>query len=647
MNTSQSQPNKSNSTANRPPQKSSRPQSAHRSHSSNRTTGGQSRPNQRGNQSRHNRNSQRKNNSGGHHSSKSQQHKHRITTDTKKNAIPPVGENVRIIPLGGVEEIGKNMSMIEVGDDIIVIDCGFQFRDEDTPGIDYILPNTTYLEERKDKIRGVIITHGHLDHIGGIPYVFPRIGNPPIYCRSFTALMIQKRQEEFRHLPPLDIHVVETTDEITLGKLPIRFFGITHTIPDSMGIIVETPYGNVVNQADFKLDTRDETVSAEEEKEYDRVAKGGVLLLMADSTNVENEGFSTPEWRVHEDLEKIIRDTDTRLIIGAFASQIERLVKIIEFAEKHGRKIVLEGRSMKTNLAVAEAAGMLKPKKGTLISAEESVSVPPHRVLILATGSQGEEFAALNRMANKSHRALAFTPHDTVVLSSSIVPGNETSVAKLKDNIARSGAKIITYRTSEFYVHGSGHGNREELRWLHNKLKPKFFVPQHGNHYMLRLHAQLAKETGMNPDRILVPDNGAIIEVQEKGDKLVRLKAEAASDLVTVDGFSIGGVQDVVIRDRQLLSQDGIFVVMIAINPRSGKLLKSPDIISRGFVYLRDEQDLLQQSRHIVKQIVEKAARVRPINFDYVKSEVTDELRKYLLQQTAKRPLVIPVVIGL
>lgn len=574
-------------------------------------------------------------------------HMHRESDKDTRRSIPDVKDNIRIVTLSGFEQVGKNMIAVEIGDDIIIIDCGYSFKDEEMPGIDYVLPNTKYLEDRKDKIRGVVITHGHLDHIGGIPYIFPRLDYPPIYCRSFTDLMIRKRQEEFPGQPDLDINVVETSDTVQLGNLTVRFYGITHTIPDSMGVIIETPHGIIVNQADFKLDHKDGKVSKEEREVYEAVGKEDVLLLMADSTNVENAGFSTPEWQVHRDLEKIIRRTEHRLIIGTFASQIDRLIKIIEFAEKYDRKVVLEGRSMRTNLAVAKQAGLLKPKKETLISAQESQNLKDNKVLILATGSQGEEFAALNRMANKSHRHLTFKPTDTVVLSSSIIPGNEIAIAKLKDNIARTGAHLITYRTSDLYVHGSGHGNRAELAWLHNTLKEKFFIPQHGHHFMLRLHADLAEEIGINPDHIVIPENGAIIEIQEDGKRIKKLKEHAPSDTLTVDGFNIGSVQDVVIRDRNMLAEEGIFIVIVTIDPRSGKLRKSPDLISRGFVYLRESKELLEDTRDEIRTIVKRLARGKgSVNFDNLKSEVTDHVRKILLQRTGKRPLVIPVVIG-
>jgi ribonuclease J len=564
-----------------------------------------------------------------------------------EDKIPPAGDNIRIIPLGGVEEIGRNMTMIEYKDDIIVIDAGFQFQEEDTPGIDYILPNTKYLEERQDKIRAVIVTHGHLDHIGGIPYIMPRIGNPPIYTRNLTGIMIRKRQEEFPHVPALEIKPIEKDSRVMLGKLPVRFFGVTHTIPDSMGIIIETPYGAIVTPGDYKLNHVEGKPVEEEEKEYAVFDDMKVLLMLADSTNIENPGFSTPEWVVHKNLEEIIKNIRGRLIIGTFASQMERMIKIIEVAEKYGKKIVVEGRSMKTNIEIAQAADMLKVKKGTIISGQDIESYPPDRIVILSTGAQGEEFAALMRMANKQHKYLKITKRDTVLLSSSIIPGNEKSVQKLKDNLARQGAKIIHYRTSDVYIHSTGHGNRGELEWLHRKVKPKFFIPIHGHHYMLTLHAELAENLGMAEQNIIIPDNSSIIEIQNEGEKIVRLKEKAPDGLMMVDGFSVGDMQEVVIRDRQMLAQDGMFVLIASINTSTGKLKKSPDIISRGFVYLRESQDLLQQTRYIIKKTIEDTVQgMNPINFDYVKQVVTDNVSRYLFQQTAKRPIVIPVLLG-
>lgn len=561
--------------------------------------------------------------------------------------IPPLGDNIRIITLGGVEEIGRNMTAIEYKNDIIVIDAGFMFKEEETPGIDYILPNTKYLEERKDRIRALIITHGHLDHIGGLPYIIDRIGNPPIYTRNLTAIMIQKRQVEFPHLAPLDMRIVEKTDRIKVGELSIRFFAVTHTIPDSMGIIIETPYGSIVTPGDFKLNHMDGVPVEEEEREYEVFKNEKTLLMLADSTNVENPGFSTPESIVHKNLEEIIRTIKGRLIIGTFASQLARMIKIVEICEQLGKKVSVEGRGMKVNIEIAEAAEMLKVKKGTLIPSQDIDSYPPDKVVILCTGAQGEEFAALMRIATGTHKFIRLSKRDTVLLSSSIIPGNEKSVQRLKDNLARQGAHIVHYRTSDVFIHSTGHGNKGELEWLHKKIRPKFFIPIHGHHYHLKLHAELAESLGMTEDRIVIPDTGSIIEISEQGQKIQSLKEKAPSGLMPVDGFAVGDIQEVVLRDRQMLAQDGVFVIFAVVNISTGKLRKSPDIISRGFVYLRESQELLRHARFIIKKNVEDlATNMNPINFDFIKDVVTDELSKFLFQQTAKRPIVIPVLVG-
>lgn len=557
----------------------------------------------------------------------------------------PARDAVRIIPLGGVEEIGRNMSLVEFRGDIVIVDCGFQFREEDTPGIDYILPNTKYLEDRKDKIRGIFITHGHLDHIGGIPYMIDSLGYPPIYSRRLTTYMIRKRQEEFPHLKKLDIREIEQEQKIKCGEITVRTFSVTHTIPDSMGLIIDTPYGSVVHTGDLKLDHTDGTPTQKEEEEFARFKNEKILLLMADSTNVEKSGFSMPEYRVFEALERLVRDTKSRLIIGTFSSQLERITRIIGFAEKYGRKVVVEGRSMKTNVEIVKELGLLKVKKDTFISMDEVEHYPPGKILILATGAQGDRFAALMRSAMGDHKTLKITKNDTIVLSSSVVPGNERAVQKLKDNLSRLGGYIIHHAMDD--VHSSGHAHRDETAWIHRKIGAKFFVPQHGYHYMLRVHADIARELGTPEGNVIIPDNGSIIEIQEEGKKIVRRKEKAPSGLRLVDGFSIGDIQEVVIRDRKMLAQDGMFVVIATVNPKTGKLRKSPDIISRGFVYLRESQDLLSQARLLVKKSIEDtAAGQNPINFDFVKNNVTDTVSRFLFQQTNKRPIVIPVILG-
>jgi ribonuclease J len=568
--------------------------------------------------------------------------------ERRSHPIPaPAEDAIRVIPLGGVEEIGRNMTLIEFRNDIIVIDMGLQFSDDDTPGIDFILPNTRYLEERKEKIRAVIVTHGHLDHIGGIPYLLPRIGNPPIYTRNLTALMIRKRQEEFPHVPPLEIKVIEGNERVRFSSVALRFFGVTHSIPDSMGVIVETPYGNIVTPGDYKLDHLDGVPTKEEEEKYAFFEREKNLLLMTDSTNIENPGFSTPESVVGKNLADIVRTAKGRLIISMFASHITRIAKIIEACEQNNKKVVIEGRSMKNNVDICREAGIIEIRKDVIIPAAEMGAYPPDRIVILATGAQGDEFAALTRLANKSHRGFALTPRDTVVLSSSIVPGNEKAVQALKDNIARHGARIVHYRTSEVYIHSTGHGNRGEIEWLHKKVRAKFFIPIHGTHYMLRLHAELAESLGIPRAHIVVPDNSMIIEIQNKGEKMLALKEKAPNGPLMVDGFAIGDMQEVVLRDRQMLAEDGMFVIIASINSATGRLKKSPDIISRGFVYLRESQELLHQTRLIIKKTVEELTYgMHPINFDYVKERLTDAVARFLFQKTAKRPIVIPVLLG-
>jgi len=562
----------------------------------------------------------------------------------KANEIPAIGNNIRIIPLGGVEEVGKNMTAIEIGDDIIIVDGGFQFKDETTPGIDYIIPNTKYLEERKDKIRAMFITHGHLDHIGGIPYFIEKIGNPKIYSREFGAIMIKKRHEEFPHLPPLDIVTLDGDETTIIGEsIKVESFSISHTIPDAMGLIIHTHFGKIVFVEDVRVDNIKGIPTDEEINQYKRFKDEDVLLLTLDSTSVEKPGWSLSESVVVENFEKIIRDVDSRLIIGTFASQVERILAIIEISDRYGKKVVIEGRSMVSNVEIIKYLKLIKTDN--IISINDMENYAPDKIVMLVTGSQGEEFAALMRMANKSHKHIQLRKTDTILLSSSIIPSNHNAVIRLKDKLYRSEAKIITYLDSD--VHASGHGNREELKWIHEQINYKFFIPLHGNHFMLRQHGELSKSLGTPEDNVIIPDNGSIIEISDNGNKIEVLPVKAPNEIVTVDGFSVSDIQDVVLRDRSLLSEAGIFVIVASINTRTGKLKKSPDIISRGFVYLRESQDLLQESRNLIKRVIERNIDGKgQIDFEMLKKKVTDELMKFLFQRTAKQPLVIPVILG-
>ena len=575
---------------------------------------------------------------------------HRMSvTDERAPKLPEITDEdtVRIIPMSGVEEIGRNMTIVETKDDLIIFDIGFQFVSEESnaPGINYILPNTQYVEERKHKIRALVVTHGHLDHIGGIPFVMERIGNPPIYTQYLTSLMILKRQEEFPHLDPVDIHVIKEGDSFTVGKTKIKTFPVTHSIPDAMGVSVETKHGDVVITGDIRLTHENGDVAADEKADWEKVGKNNNLVLICDSTNADREGFSAPEGEVLATLDGIIKNATGRLIIGTFSSQFERLFSMIKACEKYGKKVVLEGRSMKTSIDISITAKLLEVDPKIFINAGDMGDYPSDRIVILSTGAQGEEFAALMRIATDKHKFITLTERDTLVLSSSVIPGNEIAVQKLKDNIYRKNVRVINYRTSA--VHSSGHGNAGELVWVHHAVKPRFLIPVHGHHYHLKSHMYAAIENGFKRENIVVPDNGSLIDIKN-GTELIVHKQKAPTELVMVDGFTVGTKQEVVLRDRQTLAEDGMFVIIATVNTKTGKLRKSPDIISRGFVYLRENQQLLSEARTLIKRTVEKhTEKMNPLDLDYVKEELSNTVSGFLMQRTNKTPMVIPVLIGI
>jgi len=549
---------------------------------------------------------------------------------------------IRIIPLGGVEEIGRNMTVVEYGNDIVVLDAGLEFPVEETPGIDYIIPNTKYLETHKHKIRGLIISHGHLDHIGAIPYLIDKIGFPVIYTTRLTKAMILKRQEEFPHSRTLHIDEVKTGDRIRLGQLNIRFFSISHTIPDAIGTIIETPLGNIIYPGDFKIET-DAKENPIRVEEYIKLGKEKNLVLLMESTNAEAPGFSIPEKTAHQNLEKIISETKARVITGTFSSQLERIIELIEIAGRHNRKVVIDGYSMKANVEIAAELGIFKPRRDLIIPVERLNDYPPEKILIICTGSQGEESAALMRIANRKHKYIKIQKDDVVILSSSVIPGNERSIQSLKDNLARQGAHIIHYKTAE--IHASGHAYQEELKLMVKMLKPKFLIPVHGYYFMLKTNADLAESIGMPGENIAIPfNNGAVIEVTK--DKIHLLKEGVTANYVMVDGLGVGDVKEIVLRDRQMLAQDGIFVIITVIDSQTGKVRNSPDIISRGFIYLRESQELLRQTRYLIRKTIEEATgKMHPINITYVKELVRDRIGKFLFQKTKRRPMVLPVLI--
>ncbi|MFC1751624.1 ribonuclease J [Patescibacteria group bacterium] len=550
-------------------------------------------------------------------------------------------DKIRIIPLGGVEEIGRNMTVIEYKNDIVIIDAGLQFPEESTPGIDYILPNTKYLETRKNKIRALIVSHGHLDHIGGIPYLLDKLGNPLIYTTRLTKAMILKRQEEFPGIPKPIIREVKSGDKIRLGDLGAKFFDITHTIPDAIGTVITTPFGNIIYPGDAKLEhnSRGEVSKTEE---YVKLGKEKNLALLLESTNSEKPGFSMTEATVQKNLEKIFREAPKRIIVGTFASQLERIIEIIKISQKLNRKVAISGFSMTSNIEIAKKLGMFKPRKNTIIPIKNIDDFPEERIVIICTGAQGERRASLMRIANKKHAHVKLHSGDTIVLSSSVIPGNEKSIQNLKDNLARQGAKIIHYEVAD--IHASGHAYSEELKLITKMINPKYFIPIHGHYFMLMTNSLLAESVGIPKKNIVVPQkNGVVIEIDKNGIRAT--KEEVTASYVMVDGLGIGDVKEVVLRDRQMLAKDGIFVIITAIDTAKGKIKGSPDIISRGFVYLRESQDLLKSVRYIIRKIVEESANMHPINMTFLKDQIKERVGKFLFQKTKRRPMVLPVVI--
>ena len=560
-----------------------------------------------------------------------------------KHRIPPIEKDaVRVLIIGGVGEIGKNMYAVEYGDDIIILDCGFTFSAVEYPGVDYILPNISYLVENKDRIRGMIVTHGHLDHIGGIPFVIEQLGYPTIYSRELTLAMIKDRQTEYPKLKQLKTQIVETESKLELGSTTVEFFGITHTIPDSIGIIINTKNGDIVFTVDIKVTNDNGVVDKREIETFSIFKNRKVLLSLCDSTNIENEGFSLSEKVVSETVNKIIKETTGRLIIASFSSQITRNSSFILAAIEYGKKIVLEGRSMIKNLTIAIELGLLKIPKDAIISIDKASELDKNKYVIFATGSQGEEYAVLNRLANKSHRKIKLVKGDTIVFSSSVIPGNERPIQNLKNNLSKLGANLITYETNEG-VHATGHGNREDLKWIHSQVKPKFFVPVHGYHYMLVQHKKLLMDTLNMPEQnVAVTSEGDIVEVSPNGNSISILKEKMDHRLTVMEGNKIDLLSERVIEDRFALLKSGFIVVQMLVSKRTMKLKKSPDIITRGFIYIKESFELMSGIRATVKKSAEEEmAETKSINIDNIKRKVYKDLGLFILSETGKNPVMI------
>jgi ribonuclease J len=562
------------------------------------------------------------------------------------NRVPDVDPGViRIIPICGVEWIGTNMTAIEYGNDIIVVDAGFGFKNPDTPGISYTIPDVAYLESRKDKIRALVITHGHMDHVGGIPYVIERLGNPPVYTREFGAIFIKKRMEEFPHVPEIKMNIVDPdAGYISLSEtMKVKFFGLTHSIPDSTGVIIQTPIGGIVSTGDVRIENVDGVPSQKEVEQYAFFKNEKILLATMDSTGAPVPGWAGSEQAVLKSLDSMIANVSGRIILGTFSSQVERLVSLLHSAKAHGRKVVIEGRSMKSNLEIAKFLNI--GVFDHVISGEEMEKYPPNKILILITGAQGEHMSGLVRVSLGMHKSVKIHESDTIILSSSVIPGNDFPIDKLKDELFRTGATVLTYVDN--VVHSSGHGKREELRWIHSQIPYKFFMPVHGRHWFLHMHRKIAMECGTPAENIVIPENGSIIELYDNGTKIRKLPMKVVQGTYVVDGSYIGPLHPAVMEDRKMLSENGMFTIIATIDMRSRQLIKAPDIISRGFVYMRDSRELVVKTRILIKKTLEaELARPGELDIDLIKKSLGDKVYKYLLQKTQKEPLIIPIIVA-
>ncbi|MCX6764515.1 MAG: ribonuclease J [Candidatus Nealsonbacteria bacterium] len=559
-----------------------------------------------------------------------------MTTNLKKK-----DSNLRIIPLGGLGEVGRNMMVLEYKDEILIIDMGFRMPEENMPGIDYIIPNVSYLQGKQKNILGVVFTHGHYDHIGAVPYLIEKLGNPPLFASGLAKGIILKRQEDFPR-SRLNITQVKNGSKIKLGQFKIEFFRQNHNIADNLGILIETPIGNIIDTSDFKFDKEPVNDLPTDFENLKRIGEKGILLLMSDSTGAEEPGHSLSEKQIFENLEDIFKKARGRIIAGTFGSLINRIQQVISLSEKYGRFVAVDGYTMRNNVELCKNLGYIKTKKGTLIKPEKIRNYLDSRVTLLCTGAQGEESAVLMRIANQEYRPLKLKKEDTVIFSSSVVPGNERTVQYMKDNIIRQKAKVFHYKMMD--IHAGGHAQQEELEIMIKILKPRFFLPIHGQYSMLAAHAELAKESGIPEKNIVVAENGQIINLKQ--NQIFIEKKEVPSNYVMVDGLGVGDVGEIVLSDRQTLASGGMFVVIAVVDRKTGKIIGSPDIISRGFVYLRESKDLLKETRKKVVEIVNRAAfSGGAINWINIKEEIKNKVGSFLFQKTKRRPMVLPVVI--
>lgn len=554
-------------------------------------------------------------------------------------------DGMYLLPLGGLEEIGRNSAAVEYKGDVVIVDLGLMFPTENMYGIDYIIPDISPLQGKEKNIKGVIITHAHYDHFGGVPYLLPKIGNPPIFGSEFTMRLVQKRQAEFPQYAKPRVNIVKPKEVFRLGHFEIETFHVNHSVPNAFGVVVRTPAGSIAFTGDFKFDLKPVNDLPADEDHIQALGQKGVSVLYGDSTGAEKEGHSLSESIIEGNIDKIFQEhTNQRIIAATFSSMIDRLQQMIAMAEKYGRKVAIDGYSMKTNVEIAREIGFMRFKKETMITPEQSNKYPPGRVLVLCTGAQGEDNAVLMRVVNKEHRSLELAASDVVIFSSSVIPGNEASVQRVKDQIYKQGAEVYHYKMMD--IHSGGHGQREDLVHMIKLMQPKYLIPAHGYFSHRAEHAKLAVRHGMARDRILLPSNGEVVEITP--DK-VRLSGEKYEiNHIMVDGLGVGDVGNVVLRDRQVLASDGMVVVIATVDGRSGEVVGEPDLISRGFIYIKEQQHLVQETRHRVRDIIERQSgkgHGGEPNWTHLKASLRDSIGQFLFQKTERRPMVLPVIV--
>lgn len=554
----------------------------------------------------------------------------------KKNKPVLAAPSVKIIPLGGLDQIGMNITAIEYDDTIVVIDCGLAFPEEDMLGIDLVIPDITYLKENADKVKGLVVTHGHEDHIGAIPYIEKEL-NMPIYATKLTMGLIENKLREHNLLSNMKRKVVKHGQTINLGCFRIEFIRSNHSIADSSGLAIYTPAGILVHTGDFKVDFTPVFGETIDLQRYAELGKKGVLALMADSTNVERPGFTPSEKTVGRTFDILFNENKhSRLIIATFASNVDRVQQIIDTANKYGRKVVVEGRSMVNVINTASELGFIQIPDNTLIDISQIKSYPDEQIVLITTGSQGENMAALSRIAANIHNKVSITPNDTVILSSSPIPGNEKSINKIINEIEMKGAKVIFQDT-----HVSGHACQEELKLIYALTKPKYAVPVHGEYRHLKRHAELAKEMGVEKDNVKILSNGMVLEVSEDSAKV---SGHVVSQGILVDGLGVGDVGNIVLRDRQHLSQNGLIIVVVTLEKGSNQLMAGPDIVSRGFVYVRESESLMEECHDVVEDALDYCLSNNITDWGKIKTTIKDDLGDFLWKRTKRNPMILPII---